>query len=132
MSISALAPRQRRIFLRDYRVAVDIGFHEFEIGVAQSLAVTVEVWLDEARFAADDAVESAWNYDLLRREIDRLAAARRYNLQETFARALYDYVAGVPGVLDMRVSTSKPDVYPGCAGVGVELCSFARAGDTPR
>ena len=121
-----LAPRQRRIVLRDFRAAVDIGFHEFEIGVPQSLLVSVEVWLDEAHFAGDDRVESAWNYDLLRREIERLAGAARYNLQETFARALYDYVAARPGVIALRVATAKPDVYPGCTGVGVELASFVR------
>lgn len=119
-----LAPRSRRIFLDGYSLAVDIGFHDFEVGVAQSLSVTIEAWVDEAHFAATDEVSAAWNYDLLRREIERLAAAQRYNLQETFVRALYAYVAARPGVTALRVSTSKPDVYRGCRGVGVELASF--------
>lgn len=122
--MNALAPRTRRIFLEGYRVAVDIGFHDFEIGVAQALAVTVEAWVDEAHFAATDEIAAAWNYDLLRDAIERLAAARRYNLQETFARALYAEVAALPGVTALRVMTCKPDVYPGCRGVGVELASF--------
>ena len=28
------------------------------------------------------------------------------------------------GVTGLRVSTRKPDIYPDCAGVGVELSSF--------
>ena len=120
-----LAPRSRRIFLDRYELPVEIGFHDFEMGAAQRLSITIEVWIDEAHFAASDAVEAAWNYDLLRREIVRLAAERRYNLQETFVRALYAYAAGRPGVTALRVATSKPDVYPGCHGVGVELASFS-------
>lgn len=119
-----LAPKARKIVLEDYSLPVDIGFHDFEIGAPQRLLVTVEVWVDEASFAAEDNEASAWNYDFLRTEISRLAAGRRFNLQETFARAVYDIVAARRGVTGLRVSTRKPDIYPDCAGVGVELSSF--------
>jgi dihydroneopterin aldolase len=119
-----LKPRTRKIVLEDYELPVDIGFHEFEIGNPQRLFVTVEVWLDEASFAADDEAASAWNYDFMRTEIGRLAASRRYNLQETLARAIYDLVAARRGVTALRVTTRKPDIYPDCVGVGVDLASF--------
>jgi 7,8-dihydroneopterin aldolase/epimerase/oxygenase len=119
-----LAPKSRKIVLEDFCLPVDIGFHHFEIGTPQRLFVTVEVWVDEASFAAEDDEAAAWNYDFLRTEISRLAEGRRFNLQETFARAIYDIVAGRRGVTGLRVSTRKPDIYPDCAGVGVELSSF--------
>lgn len=119
-----LAPKTRKIVLEDYRLPVDIGFHAFEVGNPQSLSVTVEVWLDEAAFAAEDDEAAAWNYDFLRLEINELAAGRRFNLQETFAREVYDLVAARRGVTALRVSTRKPDIYPDCAGVGVDLASF--------
>lgn len=119
-----LAPRTRKIVLEDYCIAIDIGFHEFEVGNPQRLLVSVEVWLDEQAFAGEDEVEAAWNYDFLRLEIAELAGARRYNLQETFARQIYDLVAARRGVTGIRVSIRKPDVYPDCAGVGVEIASF--------
>lgn len=121
---AALAPRSRRIFLQDYDLPVDIGFHDFEVGNPQRLFVNVEVWVDEAYFAAEDVVAAAWNYDFLRTEINRLVSGRRFNLQETLARAIYDLVAARAGVTALRVSTRKPDIYPDCAGVGVEIASF--------
>ncbi|HEY0115007.1 MAG TPA: dihydroneopterin aldolase, partial [Allosphingosinicella sp.] len=78
--------------------------------------------------AAGDEIELAWNYDYLHQEIRALAAARRFNLQETLARGIYDLVAARRGVIGLRVATRKPDVYADCAGVGVELSSFAAAG----
>ena len=57
-------------------------------------------------------------------EIGALANSRRFNLQETFVRAVYDLVAARRGVTALRVSTRKPDIYPDCAGVGVDLASF--------
>ncbi|MCZ4341153.1 dihydroneopterin aldolase [Sphingomonadaceae bacterium G21617-S1] len=119
-----LLPRTRRILLRDFAVPVDIGFHDFEVGNPQRVFVTAEVWLEEAAFAAEDKVAIAWDYDFLRTEILALVAGRRYNLQETLARDIYTLVAARAGVKGLRISISKPDVYPDCAAVGVELTSF--------
>ncbi len=54
-----------------------------------------------------------------------IVAGRRFNLQETVCRAIYDLVAARHGVVALRVSTRKPDIYPDCAAVGVELASFS-------
>jgi dihydroneopterin aldolase len=121
---AALAPKTRKIVLDDYCLPVDIGFHDFEIGTPQRLMVTIEVWVDEESFPADDRAEQAWDYDFLRSEIGRLASARRFNLQETLVREIYDMIAARRGVTAVRVASRKPDIYPDCAGVGVELASF--------
>lgn len=119
-----LAPKTRKIVLDGYEVPVDIGFHDFEVGTPQRLIVTVEVWVDEASFAATDDRHRAWDYDFLRTEIGALAGGRRFNLQETFVREVYDLIAARRGVTALRVSSRKPDIYPDCVGVGVELASF--------
>ena len=131
--LSGLVPdrlrvRSARIVLDSLAVNADIGFHDFEVGNPQRLVVTVEVWVDEAAFAAEDEVALAWNYDFLRTEIGRIVAGRRFNLQETLVREIYDAVAARRGVDALRVVTRKPDVYPDCAGVGVELSSLPTAG----
>jgi 7,8-dihydroneopterin aldolase/epimerase/oxygenase len=119
-----LRPKTRKIVLEDYSLALDIGFHDFEIGNPQRLLITVEVWVEEAAFAAADDQAGAWDYDFLRTEIGRLVDGRRFNLQETVVREIYDLVAARRGVTALRVAARKPDIYPDCAGVGVELASF--------
>ena len=119
-----LAPRSRKIVLDDLCLDVDIGFHDFEVGTPQRLLVTAEVWIDESSFAAEDDAIAAWNYDFLRTEIRAIAGARRWNLQETLVRAIYDLVAARRGVTALRIKSRKPDIYPDCAGVGVDLASF--------
>ena len=78
----SLRPRSARIFLDSLEVMADIGFHEFEIGVPQRLLVTIEIWLDHVPPADCDDPVLAWDYDLVRLQIQELAGARRYNLQE--------------------------------------------------
>lgn len=120
---ASLAPCTRKIFLEGFDLPIDIGFHAFEIGNPQRIFVTIEVWVDERSFAESDEVAAAWDYDFLRTEVLRLVDGRRFNLQETLVREIYALVAARAGVTDLRVSTRKPDVYPDCAAVGVELSS---------
>ena len=124
-----LKPRSARICLDSLEVMADIGFHEFEIGTPQRLLVTVEIWLDHVPAADSDDPATAWDYDFLRGEVRRLAADRRYNLQESLVHRIYDQFAGLRGVRALRIATAKPDIYPDAQSVGVELASFA--GDAP-
>lgn len=128
--LSGLVPedlkvRSQRILLESLEVQADIGFHEFEIGVPQRLLVTVEIWLKDNAAPADDDPVRAWNYDFLRKEVEEIAASRRWNLQETLAHAIFDRVAALRGIRALRLRLSKPDVYPEAHGVGVEIASFS-------
>jgi len=120
-----LKVRSARILLESLEVQTDIGFHEFEVGAPQRLLVTVEIWLEDPSLPEDDDPVRAWNYDFLRQEVEELARARRYNLQETLAHAIFERIAAFRGVKDVRVRTSKPDIYPEAHGVGVEIASFS-------
>jgi dihydroneopterin aldolase len=116
--------RSARIVLESLEVQVDIGFHDFEVGAPQRLAVTIEIWLEDVSAPVDDDPEGAWNYDFLRSEVVEIASSRRFNLQETFVHAVFERLAAFRGVRALRVRTSKPDVYPDAHGVGVEIASF--------
>lgn len=119
-----LQPRTFRIVLTDFDLPVDIGFHDFEIGTPQRLLVSIEVEVGPEAFGTEDTQAAAWNYDFLRTEIRRMTTGRRFNLQETLAREIYELIAARQGVRGLKVSTRKPDVYPDCAGVGVEISSW--------
>jgi dihydroneopterin aldolase len=119
-----LAVQSSRILLEGLEVQADIGFHDFEVGKPQRLLVTVEIWLDDLDPPAGDRPEAAWDYDLLRREVLRIAGARRYNLQETLAHAIYERLAALRGVKALRVKSAKPDIYDDAYAVGVEIASF--------
>ena len=121
---AALKPQTRKIVLEDLEFPCDIGFHAFEIGNPQRLRVNVEVWVDAASFPDCDTIALAWDYDRLRSAILGLVEGRRFNLQETVAHEIYALIAARRGVTGLRVTTRKPDIYPDCAAVGVELASF--------
>jgi len=119
-----LKVRSASILLDSLEVPVDIGFHDFEVGAPQRLLVTIEIWLEDVSMPSNDDPSGAFDYDYLRREVRALASAGRYNLQETFAHALFDRFAALKGVKAIRVATAKPDIYPDARGVGVQITSY--------
>lgn len=121
-----LKVRSVRIFVEAMEVTADIGFHDFEVGRPQRLLVSVDVWLDDTRLPEGDDPALAWDYDLIRSHVQELAAARRYNLQETLAYAIFDRLAAMRGVTALRVRTCKADVYKDARGVGVDIASFSQ------
>ena len=130
IKLSGLVPlqlkvRSARILLESLEVRADIGFHDFEVGAPQRLIISVEIWLEDVSVPPEDDPSRAWNYDFLRTEVEEVAAARRYNLQETLAHAVFERITAFRGVKALRVRTSKPDVYPDAHGVGVEIASFS-------
>lgn len=122
-----LRVRSAKIMLDSLEVKADIGFHDFEVGAPQRLLVTVELWLENVDTPAGDDPGLACDYDYVREQVIRLAGARRYNLQETLAHAIYERLAAMRAVKALRVSTSKPDIYSDAHGVGVEVASFRGA-----
>ena len=112
----------RRLFLRNYEVLINIGVHDFEKKGEQRVLINVDLYIPLALSTplADNLAEVV-DYDFMRETIARRMAQGHVHLQES----LCDDVAGAmlahPRVRAVRVSTMKPDVYPDCEGVGVEV-----------
>ena len=68
----------------------------------------------------DDLAEVV-DYDYVRQVIARRVARGHIVLQETLCDDLMAELIAHPGVVAVRLSSCKPDVYPDCEGVGVEI-----------
>ena len=109
----------RRIFIRDFRLPVSIGIHDFEKDAPQTVVVNVELLLGPTEKAHGDRIANVLNYDIVHDGIVALARSRHFNLQEALVDAIIDLCLEQPGVVEERVSTEKPDVYKDCR-VGYE------------
>ena len=123
----ALKVRQQRIVIDRIEVLADIGFHAFEVGTPQRLLISIELWIDTTTPPINDDPAQAWDYDVVVQAVRSLATRRRYNLQETLVHAIFVKVGALHGISALKVSSTKPDVYPDARGVGVEIASFRGA-----
>ena len=112
----------RSIFVRNYHLQVSIGVYDHEKLAPQSMVFNVTAYVKrESASPQHDGLNEVVDYDFVRELIAARVRAGHIQLQETLcdeiARAMIEH----PLVLAARVATEKPDVYPDCDGVGVEV-----------
>ncbi|HJV50768.1 MAG TPA: dihydroneopterin aldolase [Noviherbaspirillum sp.] len=112
----------RRLFLRNYEVMINIGVHDFEKKGEQRVLVNVDLFIPLAQSTPkEDHLVEVVDYDFMRETIARRMARGHIHLQETLCDDVAREMLAHPKVRAVRVSTEKPDVYPDCEGVGVEV-----------
>ncbi len=112
----------RRLFLRNHEVRIHIGVHDFEKQGEQRVLINVELFVPLAQSTPQaDELHEVVDYDFVRRSISERVALGHIHLQETLADDLLKLMLAHPSVRAARVSTEKPDVYPDCDAVGVEV-----------
>jgi dihydroneopterin aldolase len=115
----------RRIFLHGFSLEVSIGFHDFEREAPQRVIIDVDLFVPDAHSTPQqDEVAEVVDYDFIRSAVAELARSRHFNLQETLVDGIVALCLARHEVRAVRVSTRKPDVYPDCACVGVEVFRF--------
>ena len=112
----------RRLFLKDYEVYINIGVHDFEKRAEQRVIFNVEIYVPlELNTPKQDRLEEVLNYDFIRKTIAERVKRGHIHLQETLCDEIVAAILEHPNVMAVRVSTAKPDVYPDCEAVGVEV-----------
>jgi dihydroneopterin aldolase len=108
--------------LRGFELQVRIGIHDFELQAPQRMRFDVDLYVPYAHSnPTQDRIEEIVDYDFVRHTIRRLCDAGHINLQETLCDAIAQALLGNTQISAVRVSTCKPDVYPDCDAVGVEV-----------
>lgn len=118
----------RRLFLRDYEVWINIGVHDFEKTGEQRVLINVDLFVPLALSTPSaDKLDEVVDYDFIRRSIAERVAKGHIHLQETLVDEVLKTMLAHPRVRAARVSTEKPDVYPDCDAVGVEVFGIKEA-----
>jgi len=110
------------VFLRNYEVWINIGVHEFEKRAEQRVIINVDLYVPLALSTPKaDELDEVVDYDFIRRTVAARLSKGHIHLQETLCDDILTQVLTHPKVQAARVSTAKPDVYPDCDAVGVEV-----------
>jgi dihydroneopterin aldolase len=112
----------RRLFLRNYDILINIGVHDFEKKAEQHVIVNIDLYVPLGQNTPkEDQLHEVVDYDFMRETIKEIASHGHIQLQETLCDEIMQKMLAHPLVMAARVSTEKPDVYPDCDGVGVEV-----------
>ena len=77
--------------LEEVVVELDIGAHDYEMGVKQPVRFDIEVLLEGAEKPSKDEIEDVLDYEYLYRSIEK-ATSRRNALMETIASSILESI----------------------------------------
>lgn len=112
----------RRLFLQNHVALVNIGVHDFEKNAAQRILFNVDVYVSlQNSTPVSDVIDEVVDYDFIRQVIASRISQGHIQLQETLCDDVAAKILAHPNVRAVKMSTKKPDVYPDCEAVGVEV-----------
>ena len=112
----------RRLFLRNYEIFVNIGVYDHEKIKPQRLIINIDLYVPlHTCNPENDQLEEVVDYDFMRTSVTDRIARGHIQLQETLCDDLAKDMLSHPKVRAVRISTMKPDIYPDCDGIGVEV-----------
>jgi len=123
-----------RIIARDIRVFAYHGVSPQEKREGQEFLIDIEIELPAGAEADDDDLSSTVDYAVVVDEVASLSTRERYDLIETLASRIVDYLLSLPGVARASATVKKPRaplaVTVGWVGVTVTGEREGRPGGT--
>lgn len=112
----------RTISVDSLKVLASIGILEHELSSKQPLLISMSVDMASAPVLPScDEVTQVLDYRRLRDIGIREAQSSHINMLETLAGRIATSLLALPGVDSSRVRVAKPNVFPDCDGVAVEV-----------
>jgi dihydroneopterin aldolase len=115
----------RRIYLRDWSIHANIGVNSAERQGSQPLVLNLDVFVSlAASTPRRDQIEEVIDYDFVHDVVRARVARGHINLQETLVDDIATELLRRPGVVAVRVSSEKTEIYADVGGIGVEILRF--------
>ena len=121
-----------RLILENLHVQASVGILEHERRSTQPLLLTVSVELPHAGLPAQDEVHCVFDYRHLRDVAIEEVQRGHVNLLETLAGRIVERLLGFPQVGRVVVRVNKPNIFPDCRTVGVEIEGSRESGGASR
>ena len=112
----------RTLLLDKLRVMASVGILDHELQSRQPLLLSIELQRpqDPALQPADDVLH-VLDYRLLRDIAKEESEGAHVNMLETLAGRIAARLSALRGAATVRVRVTKPNIFPDCDGVSVEV-----------
>jgi dihydroneopterin aldolase len=118
----------RQLFLRNYEMHMDIGVHDFEKQKKQRVMINIDLFIPLALSTPNgDLLNEVVDYDFIVVTLAKRVARGHIHLLETLCDDVIATLLEHPKVRAARISMAKPDLYPACEAVGVEVFRIKEA-----
>lgn len=110
-----------KIFIRELKVPAQVGILPWEKTTTQIIVLDLQFSIDAKQIAVTDAIEKAVDYTAVCAAITDYLAQHRFNLIETLAESLSQFLIEKFSLVGLRLSITKPQAVADSSGVGVVI-----------
>jgi dihydroneopterin aldolase len=107
------------IYIKDLRVQTIIGIFGWEREVRQEVSIDLEMVFDCKRAAKTDTIEDTIDYKKITKGIIQFVEESEFQLQETLAESIAEFVKNEYKVHSLKLRVSKPGALRQAEDVGV-------------
>ncbi len=107
--------------IRELSARTVIGVHEHERREPQEVFLSLQLWTDAKRAAAEDRIESALDYEKVARRAIEIAEGARFRLIESLAEAVARACVTEFAVPRVRVRIDKPGALESAKAAGITI-----------
>tara|TARA_B100001769_G_scaffold22590_1_gene15024 strand:- start:207 stop:608 length:402 start_codon:yes stop_codon:yes gene_type:complete len=109
------------LFLEDIVRDVDIGVHDFEIGIPQKVRFDIYVMMSDIQNPNNDDLNEVLNYEYLIDSLKDVLSLGRFSLLETLANRLLEEVSTPTSVKAASVVITKLEILDGDGRLGCSM-----------
>lgn len=109
------------VFIRGLEIETIIGCYDYEKVKPQKIVLDLEMAWDIKRAAESDALEDTLDYDAVRKGIEALCQEKRFELVESLAEQVCQFIMADFGVEGVRLTLAKPEAIKNTKDVGVKI-----------
>ena len=109
------------LFLEDIVRDVDIGVHDFEIGIPQKVRFDMYVMMSDIQNPNNDDLNEVLNYEYLIDSLKDVLSLGRFSLLETLANRLLEEVSAPTSVKAASVVITKLEILDGDGRLGCSM-----------
>jgi len=109
------------LFLEDIVRDVDIGVHDFEIGIPQKVRFDIYVMMSDIQNPNNDDLNEVLNYEYLIDSLNDVLSLGRFSLLETLANRLLEEVSAPTSVKAASVVITKLEILDGDGRLGCSM-----------
>ena len=109
------------LFLEDIVRDVDIGVHDFEVGIPQKVRFDIYVMMSDIQNPNNDDLNEVLNYEYLIDSLNDVLSLGRFSLLETLANRLLEEVSAPTSVKAASVVITKLEILDGDGRLGCSM-----------
>jgi dihydroneopterin aldolase len=107
------------VYISELQINTVIGVYDWERDIQQTVVVDLEMSTDNSRAAREDNLAYTLDYGAIAAGITAFVEASNYQLLESLAEAIADFVIANFGVQQLKLKLGKPGAVKNARDVGV-------------